>query len=150
MARQSPVSEPVRASLAEAKSIKHLDAALRPETARAKLISVDGEEILLPDSVYRVLRASVHLMALDRAVSIVGIDYEVTTQEAANILNVSRPFFVKLLEQGELPYRKVGTRRRVRFQDLMAYKERFDTQRDKAMDKLISFSEEQGLYREAQ
>jgi excisionase family DNA binding protein len=69
-----------------------------------------------------------------------------TTQQAADFLNVSRPYLIKLLEQGEIPHIKVGTHRRVPFQDLMKYKEQRDSKRRQALQELIEMSEEAGLY----
>ena len=69
-----------------------------------------------------------------------------TTQQAANILGVSRPFLIKLLEQGEIPYSKVGTHRKIYLEDLINYKEKRDKQREEALDELINMTEELGLY----
>ncbi len=75
-------------------------------------------------------------MAEGNAVTIIPIHAELTTQEAANLLKVSRPFLITLLEEGKLPYRKVGTRRKVLFEDLMNYKKKDDTERLKILNKL--------------
>jgi excisionase family DNA binding protein len=81
-------------------------------------------------------------MAQGNAVTIVPIHAELTTQEAADLLNVSRPFLIKLIESQEIPCRKVGRHRRIRFADLMEYKQKTDTQRTQALDELVAQSQE--------
>ncbi|HEY7832450.1 MAG TPA: helix-turn-helix domain-containing protein [Ktedonobacterales bacterium] len=74
------------------------------------------------------------------------LNKELTTQEAADLLNVSRPFLIKLLEQGGVPFAKTGSHRRIRFSDLMAYKHRRDADRQRALARLTQMSQEVGLY----
>jgi excisionase family DNA binding protein len=69
-----------------------------------------------------------------------------TTQQAAEFLNVSRPYLIKLLEQGEISYIMVGTHRRVRFEDLIKYKQQRNSQRSHFLDELIAESQELGFY----
>ena len=75
----------------------------------------------------------------------VPVHAELTTQEAADLLNVSRPHLVKLLEEGALPHHKTGRHRRVLFSDLMEYKQQRDAVSHKAMDELANLSEELGM-----
>lgn len=79
--------------------------------------------------------------------SLVPLEQELTTQEAADLLNVSRPFLIKLLEQGEIPYIKVGSHRRIRFEDLIAYKQQRDLKRRQSLKELIHFSQDEGFYK---
>jgi excisionase family DNA binding protein len=84
-------------------------------------------------------------LAQGHAVTIVPVQSELTTQQAAEILGVSRPFVVKEIEERRLPARKVGTRRRVMLGDLMTYKQRSDASRQRALADLAALDEELGL-----
>ncbi len=84
-------------------------------------------------------------MASGNAVTIVPVQAELTTQQAAELLNVSRPFMVKLLEEGRLPFRLVGTRRRVRFEDLARFRQRDDDERSKVMAELSAEAQRLGF-----
>ena len=130
----------------EAYSIRQLDQILSLEVSQAKLVTANGEQIHIPDSVYQVLRQVVHAMAKGQAISIVPQQQELTTQQAADILNVSRPFLIKLLEQGEIPYIMVGTHRRIPYQDLMRYKQQRDIKRREGLKELTQFLQDEGFY----
>jgi excisionase family DNA binding protein len=71
---------------------------------------------------------------------------ELTTQEAADLINVSRPFLIKQLEEGIIPYHKVGKHRRIHFADLMEYKTNIDAARSKVLDEMVAISQQLGLY----
>lgn len=148
MLKQKALSESVLVQEQQKESIAQLEQILSRETAQPKLVASNGEEILIPEFVYSILRQVVHAMASGQAISLVPHNREMTTQEAADMLNVSRPFFVKLLEQGEIPYISVGSHRRVIFQDLMTYKEQRKVNRRKLLNQLIEMTEEAGLYEE--
>lgn len=142
------MSDFIKLSKDDLPQIKLLDLQLSDERAMPSLVGPSGEELPLPTAVYETLRRAVHLMAQGRPISIVPFEHELTTQEAAEMLNVSRPFLVSLLETNEIPFHFVGTHRRIRFADLMDYKGRRDTNRRQALRELTQLSEDMGLYRD--
>jgi excisionase family DNA binding protein len=103
------------------------------------------QAIPIPLSAFRMLVHMVTQMAHGNAVTLIPMHAELTTYEAARVLKVSRPFLIGLLEKGEIPFRKVGTHRRIRYQDLMAYKQRTDQERIKALEELSALHQELGL-----
>lgn len=115
-----------------------------PEAERAR-VQLDGNDLILPRQALALLRDLLVEMAQGNAVTIVPTHAEMTTQEAANILNVSRPHLVKLLEDGEIPFSKTGTHRRIRYQDLMAYREKRDQESNAALDELVSLAQEHDM-----
>lgn len=115
------------------------------KTARLRVIDGDGV-IEVPVAALRMLVDILTNMAAGNAMSLVPIHAELTTQQAADFLNVSRPYVVGLLERGELPHHKVGTHRRVRFSDLMAYKEAQLRKSKDALAELARQGQEQGFY----
>lgn len=130
----------------EADLIAQLEQILSLEASQAKLVGSNGEEVLIPESVYSVLRQVVHAMASGKTITLAPHNRELTTQQAADILNVSRPFLIKLLEEDKIPYIKVGKHRRIRYQDLIAYKEVRDQKRSQLLDQLVQMTEDAGLY----
>jgi excisionase family DNA binding protein len=117
------------------------------ETSVLKIVQKDGTEepIELPASAIYLLIELLSQMAQGNAITIIPIHAELTTQEAADLLNVSRPYLIKLLEAQEIPFRKVGRHRRVRFEDLMSYKKRIDGDRRAALDELTAQAQELNL-----
>ena len=107
----------------------------RPESDRAH-IKLDGADLVLPRQALVLLRDLLTEMAQGNAVTILPTHAEVTTQEAANMLNVSRPHLVKLLEEGAIPFTRVGTHRRIRLQDLLAYKRQQEETSEAALQEL--------------
>jgi excisionase family DNA binding protein len=114
---------------------------------RATLVSPSGEEIELPNSLAEVLRVAAQYLANDDAISIAPISKVLTTQQAADLLNVSRPYLIELLERGDLPFYKVGTHRRIRLSDLLAYRQLRDEHRRAGLRRLTQKSQRLGLYR---
>jgi len=142
-------SQPIASSESEAADVMRLRDFLagKPsgEQRHASLCSPDGEQLEIPPSIYRVLAAAVAAMARGNAVAIVPVHHELTTQQAADLLGVSRPYLVKLLDAGDIPHHKTGSHRRVYFEDLMKYREVRDAERRKALAELTRKSAEYGL-----
>ncbi|SRR6056297_255406 len=107
-------------------------------------IGVEGEEdhVKIPASAFKFLSHILDLMAQGKAISIIPSDTEVTTQQAADMLNVSRPHVVKLLEEKEIPFHRVGTHRRIKLQDLEAYREKMEHEREEALTELAQQAQE--------
>jgi len=101
-------------------------------------VRVDGQELVLPKAALRLMSHLLTEMSQGNAVTIFPVHAELTTQEAADYLNVSRPHLVHLLTTGAIRHRKVGTHRRIRFDDLQAYKEKKDQDRAAALDELAA------------
>lgn len=138
------VSEPTIPSeneikLARASSRILSTLSLKKEKSIKISLETDGnhhDSVTLPLSAFKLLVNILTQMARGNAVTLIPIHAELTTQEAADLLNVSRPYLVRLLEEKKIPFRKVGTRRRVLFQDLMGYKAKIDAARRRTLDEL--------------
>jgi len=116
------------------------------EGLRLRLVDdPQGRTIELPASSVVILVRVLEEMEKGNAVTILPVHAELTSQEAADLLNISRPSLIDLLERGEIPFRKVGTHRRVRFDDVMAYKRKADAARRAALEELAAYDQELGL-----
>lgn len=129
-----------------AESARRLGALLddRTITIRVQLIDQNqtAESIVIPGSAMRLLTHILAEMAQGNSVALTPVQKELTTQQAAELLNVSRPFLIQLLERGEIPFHKVGTHRRVRLEDVTRYQAEINTKRRQALQELTAQAQE--------
>lgn len=116
------------------------------EAPSTTLTGPDGEELVLPPEVFEVLRDVVTAMSQGQAVTVAPVHQRLTTQEAADLLGVSRPTFVKLLEDGEIPYEQPGRHRRVLLSEVLAYRQRRSVRAREALDRMVEIADESGMY----
>lgn len=118
------------------------------DKAPLKLRVTDGEQaepIELPAGAVALLMDILEAMAAGQGVTIMPENAELTTVQAAEVLNVSRPFLIKLLDEQKIPHRKVGKHRRIRMEDMMAYKASIDAERESVLDQLAAEAQEQDM-----
>ena len=117
----------------------------RARTAELRVQVEGGEVLRLPKAVNELLYHLLTEMAQGNAVTLIPVHAELTTQEAADYLNVSRPYLIRLLEKAEIAHHMVGTHRRVKFSDLQAYRKASDEKRKQAMQELADQAQEMDM-----
>ncbi len=117
------------------------------EEVQKVTIQSDGEKtkVELPMSAFRLFIDILANLSQGNAVQVVPVHAEITTQEAADLLMVSRPYFIKLLDENKIPYRKVGTHRRIRYSDLLDFKNNEEQLREAALDELAAQAQKLGM-----
>jgi excisionase family DNA binding protein len=143
----TPTADDAQLARESSRLLTRLRGGARKGTVHLRVKSDDEaeESVAIPLSAFRLLTDILTEMAKGNAITIIPIHAELTTQQAADLLNVSRPFLVEQLETGNIPFRKVGKHRRVLFTDLMNYKHAMDRNRLKALEKLSAADQELGL-----
>jgi excisionase family DNA binding protein len=127
-------------------SVSHLLDLFRSETQPPALVDEQGNRLELPKPIYDLLVRVASAMQEGKIISLVPETQELTTQAAANILGVSRPHLIKLVESGKIAFHKVGAHRRIRMKDLIAFQQSRDRDRRQALDDLARKTQEAGLY----
>jgi len=123
----------------------HADAMSNLQLCAAHGQDEEGPSIALPAAAIDLLRKVLAELANGNAVTVAPVHSYVTTQQAADLLNVSRPFLVGLLDEKAIPFKKVGNRRRIRLDDVLSYKRRDDHLREALLDELTAEAEDLGL-----
>ena len=119
--------------------------AKRTEPVAIQVSDHDMVSLQLPAKLFGVLQTILDLMAKGKAFSLIPANAELTTQEAANMLNVSRPYIVKLLKEGVIPYKEVGTHRRILLEDLVAYSKDMKQKRKEALEELARLGQQYNM-----
>ena len=115
------------------------------ESVLARFGAGTGEPIIFPTPAIQLLREILNHMARGHGVALTPLDTELTTRQAADLLQVSRTHLVQLLEDGRIPHRKVGAHRRVRARDLLDYRRETEFRRREALDELTAIDQKLGL-----
>jgi excisionase family DNA binding protein len=123
----------------------HLQGLIEARLSLTKKGKPTVDNVVLPKPALKLLVNLLNEMARGNAVTLIPVHAELTTQQAADLLQVSRPFLIGLLNTGEIPFRKVGTHRRVLFKDLMTYRQTVDAKRSKTLDELTKQAQELNL-----
>ena len=123
-----------------------LEALPARERASARLVGPDGTGIELPEGIHGLLVSIIEHLKAGDGVTVIPMHAELTTVEAADLLNVSRPHLIKQLDAGALAHHMVGTHRRLRLADVLAYRDHIDRTAAEALAAMTAEAEELGLY----
>lgn len=146
ISRHTTRFDPSEFSLDDIESVRNLMDLFRSETQPPALVDEQGARTELPRPIYELLVRVATALQEGKVISLVPEMQELTTQAAANMLGVSRPHLIKLVESGQLPFHKVGAHRRIHMKDLIAFQQNRDRNRHHALDEMARKAQEAGLY----
>ncbi len=149
--------EPVRVPREERQDIAKLSSALHAAMERAtqeqteprcSLVGPRGEHIEIHEAIFYILVRVAEVLMRGDAITVIPVHKELTTQQAADLLNISRQYLVRILDEGKIPYTRTGKHRRLRIDDVLTYKQKRDKERNEGLDELTRLSQEFGGYEE--
>jgi excisionase family DNA binding protein len=126
--------------------VKALEARGETVEAQPAIITVDGTRHELPDDLADILVTVATALASGQGVTVVPRHRLLTTQEAADMLNISRPTLIKILDDEAIPFEYRGSHRRIRLQDVIDYQDSLRTRRAEALDRMQAQSQDAGIY----
>lgn len=140
--------DPILAQEAERPLIAEVERALEggPTGGRPKLVGPSGETTELPRPLYAALLRAAQALAAGHGIAILPMQAMLTTQQAAELLGISRPSLIRLLEEGAIPYERVRSHRRIRLVDLLEYRRRRDEEREAALERIARDAQAFGTY----
>lgn len=144
-----PTTEERAAASTAARALSRLSSgstSIRIQPEREEGQAEEIEPITLPANIFRVLIKLLVEMGNGNAVAIVPVSAELTTQQAADLMNVSRPHLISLLDKGELNFRMVGTHRKLKARDVLAYNDKAKLARRGHLEKMVELDQADGLY----
>jgi excisionase family DNA binding protein len=147
--RMTPVAAPPAQQAQVAALFKALERMAHARTRQrpnCRLVGPKGESIPLPETIFYLLERVVEVMARGDSITVIPVGREVTTQQAADLLNMSRQYLVRLLDQGRIPFRKTGKHRRLRIEDVLSFKGTRDKDRRAGLRELSQMTQEFGGY----
>ena len=147
--RMTPVAAPPDQQAQVAALARALEGMIhlpKQRAPRCRLVGPTGESIALPDSVFYVLERVAEVLARGDSVTVVPVGREITSQQAADLLNVSRQYLVRLLDEGRIAFRKTGKHRRLRIEDVLRFKEERDRDRRAGLRELSQMTQALGGY----
>jgi excisionase family DNA binding protein len=147
--RMTPVTAPPEQQAQVAELARAMEGMVKPPKRRApkcQIVGPNGTATSIPESVFYILERVAEVLARGDGITVVPVGKEVTTQQAADLLNISRQYLIRLLDEERIAYRKIGRHRRLRIEDVLSFKEQRDKDRRAGLRELSRLTQDFGGY----
>jgi excisionase family DNA binding protein len=128
------------------KALEEIASTAKRRAPKCQLVGPSGEKIAIPPAIFYVLERVAEVLARGDSITVVPVGQELTTQQAAHLLNVSRQYLVRLLDEGRIPFQRLGKHRRLRAEDVLKFKDKREKDRRAGLRELTRITEEFGGY----